>query len=126
VDDYDDIALADLPIYSLSGVDGTTALSEFGVYFHDLSIPLGDLHPSETGCVKDNDAGAAGEWRNGALTLQAVAVTSDGADDFTTDTSLSAGGAQGVATSGLLWEATVFWHWSGPCYGESDWESYSP
>ncbi len=32
------------------------------------------------------------------------------------DTSLSSGGAPGVATSGLLWECTIFHHWSGDSY----------
>ena len=118
---YDDTALADLPVYSLSGVSGTTQLSSAGVYFDLFAIPKGDLHNTETGCVKANDPGANGEWRNGALTIQAVAVNSDGTDDFTTSTSLSAGGVHGVATDGLLWELTVFWHWSGDCYGTSGW-----
>ena len=72
--------------------------------------------------MKSNDPGAHGEWRNGALTIQAVAVDASGADTFTTDTSISAGGVQGGATSGLLWESTVFWHWNGhACYGDTDW-----
>ena len=121
VDTYDDTALADLPVYSLGGATGTTPLTSLQLSFHELAIPLGGLHNTETGCVRDNDPGAAGEWRNGALTIQAVAVDSDG----TTSTAASAGGVQGAATSGLLWESTVFWHWNGrECYGESDW--YAP
>jgi hypothetical protein len=108
-------------VYSLSGAGNTTKLSSAGVYFHWLAIPLGQLHHSQTGCVKGNDAGANGEWRNGALTVQAVAVNTDGTDAYTADTSLSAGGSQGVARSGLLWEMTVFNHWGGPCYGASGW-----
>ena len=122
---YDDTAVADLPIYSLSGVTGTTQLTAFEVGFHELAIPTGGLINTETGCVRSNDAGLHGEWRNGALTVQVVEV--DGstlANSFGTDTSLSNGGVQGVATSGLLWESTIFWHWSGgSCYGESGWSA---
>ncbi len=118
---YDDTALADLTVYSLGGASGSTPLTALELGFHRLAIPSGDLHPTLTGCVRDNDPGAAGEWRNGALTIQAVEVDSSGADAFTTDTSYSNGGVQGVATSGLLWEATVFWHYSGDCYGEPTW-----
>ena len=81
---------------TLSGASGTTKLSEFGLYFHRLSIPLGALHPTETHCVRSNDGGALGEWRNGALTVQAVAVDDDGTDAFNTDTGLSSGGVQGA------------------------------
>ncbi len=118
---YDDTALADLTVYSLGGASGSTPLTALELGFHRLAIPSGDLHPTLTGCVRDNDPGAAGEWRNGALTIQAVEVDSSGADAFTTDTSFSNGGVQGVATSGLLWEATMFWHYSGDCYGEPTW-----
>ena len=122
VDTYDDSPLADLTVYTLDGSSGTTQLTSFGVAFHHLALASGGVHNTETSCVRDNDPGAYGEWRNGALTLQAVAVDSAGNDDFTTDTSYSSGGVQGVATSGLLWEATIFWHWDGDaCYGESDW-----
>lgn len=46
-----------------------------------------------------------------------------GADAFTVDTTHSNGGVQGVATSGLLWESTLFWRWSGACYGSSSWST---
>ena len=122
VDTYDDTALADLTVYSLDGSGSTTKLEQFGLAFHHLALASGGVINTETKCVRDNDPGTYGEWRNGALTLQAVAVDSSGNDDFTTDTSYSSGGVQGVATSGLLWEATVFWHWDEKaCYGESDW-----
>ena len=61
--------------------------------------------------------GKNNEWRNGALTVQAVAVAADGTDGFTTDGSLSSGG-HGAATGGLLWEAALFWHWPGDSYHE--------
>ena len=121
VDRYDDTQLADLPVWSIDGVAGTTRLSALQLSFHPLVIALGGLHNTTTGCVRDNDPGALGEWRNGSLTLQALAVNADGTDAFTTDVSVSNGGVQGGATSGLLWEATVFWHWRGDCYGDEDW-----
>ncbi len=122
VDTYDDTALSGLTVYSLGGVAGTTQLTSFGLGFHHLALLSGGVLNTETGCVRDNEPGLYGEWRNGALTIQVVAVDSTGADDFTTDTSYSSGGVQGVATSGLLWETTVFWHWDGgSCYGESSW-----
>ena len=89
--------------------------------FHRLAIASGDLINTATSCVRANAPGANGEWRNGALTLQAVAVDSTGTDAFSTSTALSAGGVQGVATSGLLWETTVFYHWSNVCYGATGW-----
>jgi hypothetical protein len=60
-------------------------------------------------------------WRNCALTIQVVAVASDGSNDYSLGPSLSAGGVQGAATAGLLWELTIFEHWSGSCCGDSDW-----
>jgi hypothetical protein len=122
VDLYDDVSPSELTVFSLSGADGTVRLDSFGVYFHSLVFGMREVHPSRTGCVRDNVLGAAGEWRNGALTIQAVEV--DAA--LSTDLSLSAGGVQGVATEGLIWESTIFWHWDGPCYGESGWSSYVP
>jgi hypothetical protein len=127
VQDYADIPLSDLTVYSHDGSDGTTRLESFGVYFHPLVFAMREVHPSSTGCVRDNELGPDGEWRNGALTLQAVEVDDDdGSDDFTTDLTMSAGGVHGVATAGLIWEGTMYWHWDGPCYGESGWFTYVP
>lgn len=116
VDVYDDQTLSQLKIYSLVGVAGSTKLNSLELYFHMLTIPKGGLVATVTECVRRNEPGKHGEWRNGALTLQAVKVNSDGTDAFTTNVSVSNGGVQGVATSGLLWEATLFWHWDGACY----------
>jgi len=58
--------------------------------------------------------------------LQVVAFDVAGADIFTTDVSKGNGGVQGVATDGLLWELTVFWHWKGPSYHQAGWDSYDP
>jgi hypothetical protein len=122
VDVYDNTPLSRLPVYSLDGSRGTTQLNELTLAFHSLSIPAGGLINTETRCVRHNDPGKNGEWRNGALTIQAIAVDANGVDQFTTEQSYSNGGVQGVATSGLLWEATVFWHWDGRvCYGDQNW-----
>jgi hypothetical protein len=119
VRDYDNTALADLDIFSLNGVAGSTQLFELGMYFDVNTIYDGNLVPTNTGDVRKNEPGLNGEWRNGALTIQAVAVDPAGSDVFTTDPSLSAGGVQGVATSGLLWESTIFWHWDGVSYHQN-------
>ena len=63
------------------------------------------LVPTDTGCVRANDPGKLGEYRNGALTIQALDAGNYTLDPIT-----------GAAASGLLWEATVFWHWTGNCY----------
>ncbi|MBL1274476.1 MAG: tandem-95 repeat protein [Ectothiorhodospiraceae bacterium] len=124
--DYDNASLASLPVYSLSGVDGTLKLDNLGVYFDRLAIINNNLHPTNTGDVRKNVPGKLSEWRNGAYVLQVVAVNDAGTDEFATDVSKSNGGVQGVATDGLLWEMTVFWHWKGPSYHQSGWASYDP
>jgi hypothetical protein len=47
-------------------------------------------------------------------------------DAFDTDLGLSNGGVQGLATDGLLYEISVFWHWRGPSYDEAGWATYDP
>ena len=126
VPDYDDTELGDLPVYSFDGVAGTTQLTGLVMGFDVLAIAKDSVIPTNTGDVKGNVPGKNGEWRNGALTLQAVAVNADGSDAFATDLAISAGGVQGVATSGLLYECTIFWHWKGPSYHEPDWDTYDP
>jgi hypothetical protein len=122
---YDNTPVDQLPIYSISGVLGTMPLTEAGIYFHPLAIINGGLHPTKTSCVKDNNLGPDQEWRNGAVTIQAIAVNIDGSSMYTIDDAMSAGG-HGAATSGLLWELTLFWHWGGPCYHHSGWSTYTP
>ena len=119
VKDYDNSSLASLPIYSLGGISDTIKLEDLGIYFAVDTISQGGLVPTNTGDVKGNTPGLNGEWRNGALTIQAVAVNANGSDAFSTSNALSAGGVQGVATSGLLWEATLFWHWDGDSYHDN-------
>jgi len=108
--------------YSLSGANGTSKLTSLQLSVDPAAIASGGLQPTVTGCVRANDPGPDGEWRNGAITLQAVAIGSDGS--IPTDLSMSAGGVQGVATADLLWEVTLFWHWDGPCFDDPDWATY--
>ena len=116
---YDDTQLADLPVYSSRGVAGTIPLTSLSLSFDNDAIKVGGVIPTNTGDVKNNTPGLNGEWRNGALTIQAIEVNGSVKDKFATDQSLSAGGVQGVATKGLLWEATVFWHWDGVSYHQN-------
>lgn len=115
---YDDTPVASLPVYSLGGVPGTTKLENLAFFFESNAITGAGLIPTNTGDVRKNVPGKNGEWRNGAFTIQAVRVNDDGSDAFGTNPSLSAGD-HGPAISGLLWEATVFWHWKGPSYHEA-------
>jgi hypothetical protein len=116
VETYANIAIGSLPIYSLEGIPGTIKLEKFGMYFPVDTILLGGLIPTVTGAVRSNTPGKFGEWRNGALTVQAVLINPDGSAGFTTDLTLSNGGRHGVARSGLLWESTMFNHHHGPSY----------
>ena len=63
------------------------------------------LVASETGDVKKNNAGdyPAGTYRAGAYAIEAVSTTCSGVAKYSL-------GGNGAATSGLLWEVTVFWH----------------
>ncbi|MBT7586624.1 MAG: PKD domain-containing protein [Gemmatimonadetes bacterium] len=106
-------------IYSLDGVDGSTQLTALSYHFEANGIATGRVHPTNTGDVRKNVPGPNGEWRNGALTLQAVKVNADGTDGYTLND-------QGVAASGLLWETTAFWHWNGPSYHEDNWATHDP
>jgi type II secretory pathway pseudopilin PulG len=117
VNTYDNTLPSALPVYSLEGLPGTTRLTNFGLYFELNTIALGGLLETVTGHVKSNNPGLYGEWRNGALTIQAVKVNPDGSDAFTVNTAFSNGGVQGVATTGLLWETTFFYHGNSGPYG---------
>jgi len=119
---YAHVPLAGLVPYSLSGAPGTTQLTSLQLHVDPTAIAVDGLQPTVTGCVRANDPGPDGEWRNGAITLQAIAIADDGT--IATDPSMSAGGVQGVATANLLWEVTLFWHWDGPCFDDPDWATY--
>ncbi len=124
VNEYDDTATHELTTFSLSGSGNASKLRGLAITMSQDVILTAGVIPTNTGDVKRNVLGKNSEWRNGALTIQAVAVASDGKDAFTTSESLSAGG-HGVARSGMLWEATLFWHWDGDSYHESG-NSYKP
>ena len=119
---YAQVPVRDLAPYSLSGAPGTTQLTSLQLHVDPTAIAVDGLQPTVTGCVRENDPGPDGEWRNGAITLQAVALGDDWS--ITTDPSMSAGGVQGVATADLLWEVTLFWHWDGPCFDDPDWATF--
>lgn len=91
-------------IYSLGGGAGTTKLSALRfVLAKDAFLKKGVL-ATETGCVRKNEPGKNGEYRSGALVIQLV-----DADNFRQDAT------SGFLVSGLLWEASLFWHLKG-CY----------
>lgn len=129
---YDDIPIADLPVWSIkAGVGGATQLTKLKTQVDVDAIDNCALIPTITSQVRKNTLGRNGEWRNGALTLQAIRVnaagqpvTSSGALT-TPDLTKSNGGVQGVATSaanGLLWENTYFWHWDQSSYDQFSWQ----
>ncbi|MFT4547340.1 MAG: type II secretory pathway pseudopilin PulG [Pseudoalteromonas tetraodonis] len=125
---YDNTPTGELEVYSIDGHGGTTQLTSLSFHFGTNAITEGGVIPTNTGDVKKNKLGRNGEWRNGALTIQAVEI--DSAGNISTNPGLSAGGQQGVASSNLLWESTVFWHWDGdsyhenPDYDPSGWDGY--
>lgn len=125
VDDYDDTAFAALPAYSINGMPGTIRLSNLSVTFDQDAIVNAGLLPSNTGDVKGNTPGKAGEWRNGALTIQLVRVNPDGTPILPLDASKS-NGDHGVAPPATaLHEMTIFWHWPGASYHDSS-NTYVP
>jgi hypothetical protein len=81
-------------------------LKSFKLKFATNNLGDGILVPTETKCVRQNNASARGEYRNGALTIQILEKSSAQID-----------GQLRVAkpNGGLLWEATVFWHRDSTC-----------
>jgi hypothetical protein len=65
------------PVYKLNpptaaeATNGVVQLFSLKLSFDAYAIISGDLIPTETGCVRRNDMGASGEYRNGALMIQA-------------------------------------------------------
>jgi hypothetical protein len=123
---YDDTALASLPVYSLGGVAGTTKLTQLQLSFSSNTIHDRMLVASSPGAVKKNVPGPNGEYRNGAFTLQLVAVNADGTHAFTTNPAQSKGGVQGAAKTGLLYESACWYTWGGPGNKQSPWPNYNP
>lgn len=101
-----DAFLAGQPLtqYSIGGANPLTSLK---IKFSRDVLSQSGLVPTQTGCVRSNDLGANGQYRNGALTIQI-----HDAARFKLDAKTLAATPDG----GLLWEATVFWHKDGsPC-----------
>lgn len=94
-------------VYTIRGsqIMSDQVLKGLRLGFAPDTLAKNGLVPSVTACVRHNDPGKLGEYRNGALTIQALDAANHSIDPKT-----------GAATSGLLWEATVFWHWTGACY----------
>jgi prepilin-type N-terminal cleavage/methylation domain-containing protein len=112
---YGRFPVADLPVFTLGG--GGTSARLRGLRFsmdQDLIHQAGII-PTNTAEVVNNVPGKSREWRNGALAVQAVAMNANGSAAHGLDASLS-NGSHGAATSGLLWEAAVFWHWPGESF----------
>lgn len=124
VDRYGKLAISDLPIFSLGAAAGTMRLRGLRFSMNQDVIHQAGIIPTNTGDVVANVPGKSGEWRNGALTLQAVAVGTGGNPAFTLNDKQS-NGSHGAASSGLLWEAAVFWHWPGTSYQDSK-NTYKP
>lgn len=121
---YDDILPSALTVYSLSdGVIAAEQLTDLAFVIDDYAMTEGGVLPTNTGDVRGNVPGKLGEWRNGALTLQAIAVDENGQLLSDLDTTISNGGEQGLATTdaAMLFEATAFWHWNGDSYHKDSW-----
>lgn len=113
---------------------GMKRLTSLKLSWDSYSIINGDIIPTKTGCVRGNDPGALGEYRNGALLLQALdasvmtggyKVVGSGVDKRYESSATGVGSnwvnyTLGYAMKGLFWESTVFWHWQGSCYGEAN------
>lgn len=93
------------PIWSIGGVAGSERLSKLKMVFSKDAITQGGLVPSSTECVRKNTPGKNGEYRSGALTIQALDLDALKADFD----------AQVESSTGLLWEATIFWHRDSKC-----------
>jgi len=115
------------PTQAAAGVQQLTSLK---MSFDTFAILNGKLIPSNTGCVKANKPGKKGEYRNGALMLQALDA-SDVSGGFVHDKdneqyiagSMAIHDFLGYAKRGLFWESTMFWHWDpAECYGDDGWQ----
>lgn len=97
---------AALPVFTLDGATDTR-LTELKIGFSLDSILNGGLIGTETGCVVRNDFGRLGEYRNGALTIQAIDVANLKINQSTKTADFN---------GGLLWESTMFYHHDTGCY----------
>jgi hypothetical protein len=122
---------------------GLRQLKSFKLSFDAFSIIKGELLGTNTGCVRGNDIGIHGEYRNGAITMQALdaegfaGFTYDAVNDvyIAANTAMDGThqyarvhpnndtGANSYFGQSMFWESTVFWHWDGDCYGQGNWQS---
>jgi hypothetical protein len=123
---YSNIPIESLPVFSLDGVPGTTALTGLQVHYDYLVASEGGIIPTDATSVRKNEPGREEEWRGGALIIQAILVDENGDPIAPTNPALSGGGVQGVATGGLVWEAAVYLNTELP-YGENPtWNPWEP
>jgi len=121
---------------------GVRQLTSLKITFDSFAILKGELLGTNTGCVRSNNAGALGEYRNGALVVQALdargftGFTYDALSDIYIAANTALDGAhlyarvapdrlndgQKAYKLSLLWESSVFWHWDGSCYGTAGWQ----
>jgi hypothetical protein len=130
------------PVTDAEADAGIQQLTSFKMSFDAYAILKGELLGTNTGCVRKNDEGLLGEYRNGALTVQAL--DAEDFDGFTYDEVNNVYIAENTAVDGthqyarvhpddddgsesyeesMFWEATIFWHWDGDCYGQGDWQA---
>jgi hypothetical protein len=112
--DYGNIPVNNLTNWSLdAGVAGSTRLTSLVMQFDVDSIANCELHPTPPTPTWNNTPGIYNEWRNGALTIQAVKTSP--APTFIQNISPTRknGGHEPVINfpNGLLWENYFFWHW---------------
>ena len=92
-------------VFSIDGTAGGLKLSALNLSFPISALKNGGILATATGCVRDNNAGKNGEYRNGALLIQVV-----DADNYQLDPNTN------TAAEGLLWEASLFWHRDNNCF----------
>lgn len=80
---------------------GDVQLTRFSINFAEDAIANGGLISLEPSAVKANRAGPNGEYRAGALTIQAVA-----AEGFSIASPTGAASSE----SQILWESRIYWH----------------
>ncbi len=120
---------------------GIEQLTSLKMAFATDALLIGGVHPTATGCVKGNEPGQNGEYRNGALTIQALDA-SNVAPGYTYNPVTNAWhtGSNAIHADGyafpnngslaleddgtMYWETTIFWHWGGGCYGLDKKEDY--
>lgn len=97
---------AALPVFTLNGASDIK-LADLKIGFSADALAKGGLIGTVTGCVVSNNPGKLGEYRNGALVIQAIDVAAAKLNSKTRTAELN---------GGLLWESTLFWHWDNGCY----------